>query len=431
MARKRRIVAALKEDRMPDTIKAAEKPLIKVFCDDYLFSIPPYQRPYAWTTDQAGQLLDDLLDSLSGEEPTDLSPYFLGSIVLIKPHQQSAADVVDGQQRLTTLTILLCVLRDLEPPERAAKIHKYVCQEGDEFAGTSDQFRLTPRDRDAEYFREVIQELGATGKIKLTQRTTDSQFNFINNAAWFRQRLENLDGRIRAHLVTFMVQRCFLVVVEASDQASAYRIFSVMNDRGLDLSPTDILKAEIIGALKETQRDAYTEKWEDIEEELGREAFRDLFRHIYLLHRHDKIRGTLEDQIRLHVNPNSRPAKFIDEELEPLAEAFSFVKKQAYASTRLSEEINRLLEYLSRLDNSDWEAPATLYISDKRDDPEELFRFLTDLDRLASSFVEPMSTTASIDMANWSKKSRRAAISTILRPRCSLQTTSKKEYWRH
>jgi hypothetical protein len=368
---------------MRDTIKAAEKPLIKVFCDDYIFRVPSYQRPYAWTPDQAGQLLDDLLGSLEDDEPSELSPYFLGSIVLIKEPQRSEADVVDGQQRLTTLTMLFCVLRDLEPNDRAAQVHKYVCQIGDVFAGTKDQFRLFPRDRDAEFFRQRIQELGATKSPPTGEKLSDSQFNLIANAAYFRQRLESTDTGTRANLITFMVQRCFLVVVEASDRASAYRIFSVMNDRGLDLSPTDILKADIIGALDEDRRDMYTDKWEDLEEDLGRDAFRDLFRHIYLLYRHDKIRGTLEDQIRLHVRPQDRPDDFIDTELQPLAEAYLLVKKQAFASTRLAAEINKLLESLSRLDNADWEAPATLYMSKMRNDPEALLRFLTDLDRLA------------------------------------------------
>jgi hypothetical protein len=369
---------------MSETIKAAEKPLIKVFCDDYIFRIPSYQRPYAWTPDQAGQLLDDLLDSLDEDDaPGDLSPYFLGSIVLIKDPQRAEADVVDGQQRLTTLTMLFCVLRDLEPDTDKPTVHNYVCQVGNKYANTTDQFRLSPRDRDAEFFRRHIQELGATNALPKDRNLPDSRANFIANAVCFRGRLQAVDPETRADLITFLVQRCFLVVVEASDRASAYRIFSVMNDRGLDLSPTDILKADIIGALNEDRREAYTEKWEDLEEDLGREPFRDLFRHIYLLHRHDKIRGTLEDQIRVHVKPQERPADFIDKELRPLAEAYLLVKKQAFASTRLAAEINAYLEYLSRLDNADWEAPAALYMSEKRDEPEVLLRFLKDLDRLA------------------------------------------------
>ena len=76
---------------MPVTIHAVEKALFKIFNNDFLFAIPPYQRPYAWTTDQAGELLSDLLAFLGDDaQPIDdVNPYFLGSIVLIKDADSS------------------------------------------------------------------------------------------------------------------------------------------------------------------------------------------------------------------------------------------------------------------------------------------------------------------------------------------------------
>ena len=65
---------------MPTAIHATEKPLSKVFSDDYSFSIPPYQRPYAWTKEQASELLADIFAFL-GDDSDDISesnPYFLG-----------------------------------------------------------------------------------------------------------------------------------------------------------------------------------------------------------------------------------------------------------------------------------------------------------------------------------------------------------------
>ncbi len=98
---------------MPVAIHATEKALFKVFSNDFAFSIPAYQRPYAWTREQASELLTDLLSFLGdgSESVTDANPYFLGSIVLIKSADAPEADVVDGQQRLTTLTILLANLK--------------------------------------------------------------------------------------------------------------------------------------------------------------------------------------------------------------------------------------------------------------------------------------------------------------------------------
>lgn len=98
---------------MTHTLSAKEQALSKIFSDDYVFTIPTYQRPYSWGTDQAQELLDDLLGYMrAGSSKLDeMAPYFLGSIVLIKRESVADSQVVDGQQRLTTLTLLLPAIR--------------------------------------------------------------------------------------------------------------------------------------------------------------------------------------------------------------------------------------------------------------------------------------------------------------------------------
>ena len=84
---------------MAKTLVAHEESISRIFSDDYVFRIPGYQRPYAWTREQARELIDDLLDFMAANEGdvADMPPYFLGSIVLIKQESQPDADVVDGQ----------------------------------------------------------------------------------------------------------------------------------------------------------------------------------------------------------------------------------------------------------------------------------------------------------------------------------------------
>ena len=89
---------------MSKKISGAEYPLSKIFSSDFDYVIPSYQRPYAWTVDQASELFDDLYDFYLREKE---DTYFLGSIVLIKEEGKPYSEVIDGQQRLTTLTILL------------------------------------------------------------------------------------------------------------------------------------------------------------------------------------------------------------------------------------------------------------------------------------------------------------------------------------
>lgn len=258
------------------TIEASEKPVVDIFCDKYVFRIPSYQRPYAWTTEQVGELLDDIRTACGDtDKPEDQSPYFLGSIVLIKDPQKPDADVVDGQQRLTTLTILMSVLRDLADPHMAGFIHRHVCQDGNPITGAPDVFRLTPRERDADFFRTTIQTQGQTLDLPQVEGLKDAKARMVENAAFLRQKLSALSAEERRRLTVFIANRCYLVVVAASDQESAFRIFSVMNSRGLDLSAADILKADIIGKLPTDQQEKYTGIWETAEEELGRERFAD------------------------------------------------------------------------------------------------------------------------------------------------------------
>lgn len=366
------------------TIEASEKPVLDIFCDKYLFRIPSYQRPYAWTIEQVSELLDDITVAC-GEtgEVAAASPYFLGSIVLIKDPQKPEADVVDGQQRLTTLTILLSVLRDLSMPKIGAAIHNYVCQTGDPIKGTTDVFRLTPRERDADFFRTTIQAEAATVSLPDPRQFRDARARMVENAGFLRDRLKDFAEDRCRRLTMYIAQRCYLVVVAASDQEAAFRIFSVLNSRGLDLSPADVLKAEIIGALPADKQDTYTARWEDIEDELGRERFAELFGHIRMIHRKQKMQGTLISEFREFVPTRENSAKFIDDELSPYADAYEEITDKAFESFKHADAINRHLVHLSRLDNFDWQPAAIEVVARRRNDPDFLLRFLSDLERLA------------------------------------------------
>ena len=142
------------------------------------------------------------------------------------------------------------------------------------------------------------------------------------NALLLLKRLENISDSQRVRLAQFIINRCFLVVVSTPDMDSAYRIFSVLNDRGLDLSLTDILKAEIIGQIPDSQKEEYTLKWEKIEADLGRDPFKDFFSHIRMIYRKAKLGDTVLKEIRAHIHLLDNSQQFIDEIIIPLADAF-------------------------------------------------------------------------------------------------------------
>ena len=363
-------------------ISAKEQQLLHIFNDAYQFAVPLYQRPYSWTTEQASELLSDLLSEMKSEE----SGYFLGSIVLGKAENQPDSNIIDGQQRLTTLTILIATLRDLS--EESTDLNQWIWQVGSSSAGTQDCARLKIRPEDNEYFEKNIQKQGAVRELasqSSSAKLNDARKNLRENAKFFWNELESLSADERTALSQFLIQRCYLVVV-ATEMESVYRIFSVMNTRGLDLSPADILKAEIIGAIDDDSgQELYGKKWEAIEESLTRDNFNDLLGHLRMIFQREKSRKLLVTAFLDSVTPNPKecPKNFLDDVLEPMADAYRQIKESNFMSETDSGNINRYLRLLNRLDNKDWVPVAIYFMNRYGDDSTRVLEFLKSLEKLA------------------------------------------------
>lgn len=372
-------------------IKGEQRPIQKVFCDDFVLRVPHYQRPYAWKAENAQELLSDLL-AFMGDGSTkvdELAPYFLGSIVLVKDDAKPDADVIDGQQRLTTLTILLAALRASTGDAFGNDLTKYLYQPGSLVEGTPDQYRLRLRDRDAEFFREFVQATDGPAKLKtLTRELPDAQQRVRENATLFQRELDALPLERRQRLASYLVRRCYLVVVSTPDTDSAYRIFSVLNNRGLDLSHADILKADIIGKIDgEALQKAYATKWEEVEEEIGRDPFKDLFGHLRMIHRRAKLEGTVLAEFRKYVVEKSPdPKKLVDDVIVAGAWAYDQIRRCSWdgqADDATQGKIEELLEWLKRLDNEDW-VPAAIRIMQSSADAKTVLAHIEALERLAA-----------------------------------------------
>lgn len=373
---------------MPAKIHASEQPLQKVFSSDFHFFIPLYQRPYAWTPKEAGELLADLLDNMGDlqADVDDTNPYFLGSVVLVKGDSPNS-DVVDGQQRLTTLTILFAALRTLLAPLEAAGLTTLLSETANPILGTKTRHRLTLRQQDADFFRLYIQDIGGIENLKTlnTAGMADSRKNTKDNTLLFLREAEKLSSEQRSRLVKFAARRCYLVVVATPDFDAAYRIFTVLNTRGLNLTLSDILKAQLIGKIAQTSRASYTRKWEDAEDALGRDGFQELFAHIRMIYRKLKLAGTVLKEYEEHIVPaGTDAAKFIDDVVLPDADAYDLIKNAAYQSSQGADAVNASLKWLNQIDNLDWVPPAIVYVSKNMNDPVVLAKFLADLERLAA-----------------------------------------------
>lgn len=367
---------------MPDTIKASEQDLNAVFSDTYLFEIPVFQRPYAWTTEQVDDLLDDLLYAMRRD---DDEPYFLGSVVLIKG-DDAKSRVVDGQQRLTTLTMLLCCLRELAEGELQTALDARIRQQRDILAGTEEVVRLSLRPLDRKFFYDNVQADGGIGSLlaNTPATDTDSQQRVFENVKYLHEKLVALEPAERRRLAAYALQRCYLVIVSTRDMASAYRIFSVMNDRGLDLSATDILKAEVVGGIRNAdEQHSYASKWEDVEQELGRERFGALFAHIRTIYAKAKQRRSLQEEFREYVLAQHTSEDFIERVLDRYDDAYKSVLGLPHGMIESTPNLDTYLQHLRRLDNADWIPPAMAFFHKHPYDRDGIAKFIKDLERLA------------------------------------------------
>lgn len=378
---------------MAKTLEAHDKLIREIFEGSYQFEIPDYQRPYAWTTEQATELFDDLVSAMEDARNSgSVSQYFLGSIVLIKNDRDPSAMVVDGQQRLTTLTMLFAALRAtweaVSYSQGVKSVTPFLYEEGDEMLGKATGYRFTAREEDAEFFRQYVQEPGGIEKLVInTSKIEDSRLRYRENATLLLARTNALSPDDRNALWKFLANDCSLVVISTPDLEAAYRIFSVLNNRGLDLAPIDIIKAEVLGSIRriggEDKARAYSKKWSEIESQLGRDAFGDLFVHIRTIYAKQKQRATLVKEFQDHVTEYKKPIDLVDKVVKPYAEVWGFIRDADFEATEHAETINEYLSWLNRVDFKDWVPPALVYFKRFRQQPKLLVAFFKTLERLA------------------------------------------------
>jgi hypothetical protein len=212
---------------------------------DRKLAVPRYQRSYAWEDRNVLELLADIQRAKSGDE----KEYFLGSIVLTG-NDTSQQEVVDGQQRLATVTMILAEIRNvfqrLEDASRASDIESsYLAKRHLRSQEQLPQLSLNQHDND--YFVKRI--LGATSDDRTSAQATRQSHRLLAQAAqnisdYFSKAVGTLSDTTAILLdwVDYLVGNAKVIVVVVPDEANAYTIFETLNDRGLDLSISDLLK---------------------------------------------------------------------------------------------------------------------------------------------------------------------------------------------
>jgi hypothetical protein len=158
-----------------------------------------------------------------------------------------------------------------------------------------------------------------------------------------------------------------------------------LNARGLDLTATDILKAELLERAGEAREVDLANRWEVIEQALGRDEMVELFGHVRMIYERDKPRVALETGFPKVVTAFVEDAdRFVSDILEPLSDALLLLDKTDVISQQFGSEAARAVRSLGRIDNKDWVPPALLRLWKRSPgDTAALAKFLIDLERLA------------------------------------------------
>ena len=385
-------------------ITGKEYPLSKIFSSDFEYHIPGYQRPYSWTKEETGLLFDDLYNFFQEEKSDN---YFLGSIVLIKEEQKRYAEVIDGQQRLTTLSILFSAMADaFGDSECKSDCKAYLCEKGKALEGIEAKPRVFLRDADHPFFYKYIQNVQLDALVALDPVTLDTEAkkHIRENCALLREKLKDifLDDKQRLEFTQFLLTRCYLVVVSTPSQESAFRIFTVMNSRGLDLLPTDIIKSTVIGSLPKEKQQEYTEKWEGLEELTGRDGFNEVFTHTRTIFVKERQKKTLREEFEEYILKTVSPKRLIDDYLVPYTNAYVQLKNCEFTATHHADEVNGLLFWLNKTNNSDWMPPAIKFLAEHPNDSEYVLWFIRKLERLASYLlVTAQDVNHRVDRYKW------------------------------
>lgn len=287
------------------------------------YKIPRFQRDYSWTEDEWEDLWADILGVLQeGGEPA----HYMGYLVL-QSQDEKTFDVIDGQQRLTTLTlIVLAALKNLQrlvnekvQPDQNQRRMDQIRQT---YIGYLDPVTLVSRTKltlnrnNDHYFQTYLIPLG-----NLPQRGFRASEHALRKAfEWFEKKVREHarrsggeEGVTLASLVETMSDKLFFTVISVTDELNAFKVFETLNARGVRLSSTDLLKNYLFSVLhRETEHphemQVLEDRWEAMVTRLGSESFPDFLRVHWISRKTFVRQAELFKTIRSKVN--SRAAVF-------------------------------------------------------------------------------------------------------------------------
>lgn len=266
----------------------AEKTIKDILSGNKQLLIPRFQREYSWDSKNYKEFLYDMIENFSiNKGKLTVSPYFLGTMLFVGNMNDETIKeikVVDGQQRLTTITILFSVLAQLlyEQGEKdlGERVFKYVMSEDDDGA----QVRILKTFTSYPYFSCYIQEIGKEHPVEATteeEKSIENAYNFFYKELSEKNykklifsrtgvEIKNLDYINFLKLLRDQVLSSTIVLITTLDDKEANKIFEILNAKGSHLTFVDLIKNELFRVEKATEPSDYAfETWKNIKAELS------------------------------------------------------------------------------------------------------------------------------------------------------------------
>lgn len=342
------------------------------------FLIPDYQRPYAWSEEQCQTLWDDIFvfcfpdnDYQAFDEDEE---YFLGSIVTFK-NEKGKSEVIDGQQRLTTLMLLLrafydkfASMKDKNSILTRDRIEKCIWKTDAFGTANKDILKIDSEvatDNDKQEFLELLR----TGVVR-----QNSKSQYVTNYQFLQRKIDDFLKEFPSffpYLPARILGNCILLPIEAESQDTALRIFSTLNDRGLPLSDADIFKAQFYkyyGSFG--KKDEFISEWKHLEEiasavfiTVSGTAMDELFsRYMYFLRAKEGNKSSTTEGLRkFYEREKYKHLKqpHAMEELKALALFWKSVAEQD--ESKFSKEVLKRLFVLNYAPNGMWQNIVSVY----------------------------------------------------------------------
>ena len=384
--------------------------------DDFWFLIPEYQRPYVWTSDNVNDLLEDLWFAYKNN-PED--EYFVGSLVLKKVTESTfnEYEVLDGQQRLTTFTLLFSILKRVTKENLLGEtLNKKLFQQENPYDNIPERQRVVYKIRgnSDKFLKEFIL------KGSRIQDDRDVSIENMGKAidvidAFFNSKKDEIE-----EFAKFLLNKVVFIYVATEDREDAFRLFTILNNRGIPLTNADILKAINIGEIEKLGdkklAEDYAKKWEDIQNELGDDFDRFLgFIRTILLK--EKARKSLLEEFEEKIYKTDRLKKgkdtvdFIDKYYGIYTKIIDFSPSDNPLSQKVEQQLslkekeennaykNLIIVMRTALPSTDW-IPSLLRFYCKFGD-ELLFEFLKKLEfKFSSDWILYFTPTQRIENMN-------------------------------